>query len=154
MVPLLIAFLVAIVSGGIAIGQSVSLNNAAREATRYGSVLSVDGDVDGWLHRVADVAISSASGDLSPTTGGQRVCVAYVHPAGTETDDRTVRLVESGGVRTIGNGQTCLVDDGRPDTERRVQVAVQRDSHFDAFVFSTAVTLEGHSVARYERVDR
>ncbi len=150
---MLMAFLIAIVTGGLAIGQSVSLNNAARESARYGAVLPVDGDLNTWLGRVADVAVSAASGDLSASTGGQNICVAYVYPDGSDTDDRTIRITEVGGVRTVTDGATCRTD-GRPSSERRVQVTVARTSYFDAFVFATNVTLDAHSTARFERIDR
>lgn len=151
--PVLISFLAAIVTGGVAIGQSVSLNNASREAARYGAVLPVDGDLNTWLGSVADVAISAAAGDLSPSAAGQVICVAYVHPDGVEPDDRTVRIVETNGVRTVTTGATCR-SDGRPSSERRVQVTVARSGYFDAFVFTTDLTLDGHAVARFERFDR
>jgi Flp pilus assembly protein TadG len=151
--PLLVSFLIAIVTGGLAIGQSVSLNNAARESARYGAVMSVDGDLNAWLGRVADVAVSAASGDLSASTTGQSICVAYVYPDGVDTNDRTVRIQEVGGVRTTTVGASCLTD-GRPSSERRVQVAVSRTGYFDAFVFATNLTLDGHSVAQFERFDR
>ena len=152
-VPILLAFLLAIVTGGLTIRQSVSLNNSARETARYGAVLPVDGDMTTWLNTVADVAVSSATGDLSATTPGQQICVAYVYPDGTDADDRTTRVVETAGTRTVDVGSTCLTD-GRPTTERRVQITVERSSFFDAFVFSTNINLRGEAVARFERFDR
>jgi len=152
-VPLLMAFLIGIVTGGLAIGQSVSLNNAARETVRYGAVLPVDGDLNAWLETVADVAVSSATGDLSATTPGQSICIAYVYPDGIDPNDRTVRITEVAGVRTITVGSSCVTD-GRPSSERRVQVTVARSGYFDAFVFATNLNLGGESVARFERFDR
>lgn len=152
-IPILLAFLLAIVTGGLAIRQSVSLNNSARETVRYGAVLPVDGNLNTWLTTMADVAVASATGDLSATSPGQRICVAYVYPNGSDPNDRTTRLMEIGGVRTVNVGSTCL-SDGRPPSERRVQVTVERAGYFDAFVFNSNLTLSGQSVARFERFDR
>lgn len=152
-IPILLAFLLAIVTGGLSIRQSVSLNNSARETARYGAVLPVDGDLNNWLATVADVAVTSATGDLSATSPGQRICVAYVYPDGSDTNDRTTRLLEVGGVRTITANATCMPD-GRPSSERRVQITVERTGYFDAFIFATNITLGGQSVARFERFDR
>ncbi len=152
-IPILLGFLLAIVTGGLAIRQSVSLNNSARETARYGAVLPVDGDLNTWLGTVADVAVASAAGDLSASSPGQSICIAYVYPNGSDPNDRTKRLREVAGVRTIDVGATCL-SDGRPPSERRVQITVQRSGYFDAFVFNSNLTLSGQSVARFERFDR
>lgn len=152
-IPILLAFLLAIVTGGLSIRQSVSLNNSARETARYGAVLPVDGNLNNWLATVADVAVTSATGDLSATSPGQRICIAYVYPDGSATNDRTMRLTEIGGVRTVAVNATCMAD-GRPSSERRVQVTVERTGYFDAFIFNTNITLSGQSVSRFERFDR
>lgn len=151
--PILLGFLLAIVTGGLAIRQSVSLNNSARESVRYGAVLPVDGDLNAWLATVADVAVSSATGDLSASSPGQSICIAYVYPDGSDPNDRTTRITEVGGVRTVDVGATCLAD-GRPASERRVQITVERTGYFDAFAFTTNITLSGQSIARFERFDR
>lgn len=148
--PLLIAFLLGIVTGGLAYNRSISLNNAARETARYGATRPVGSDLNAWLNTVADVAVAAAGGDLNSTVSGQRVCVAYVYPKGSSVQDMTIRLIEQGGVRTKTTGQTCFTD-ARPDDERRVQVEVQRRSTFEAMFFSRDLVLDAHSLARFER---
>ena len=143
------AFLLGIVTFGLSYNRAISLNNSAREAVRYGAVQPVDGDLDSWLERTADVAVSAATGDLDSGTDGQYVCVAYVYPDGVDTDDRTKMLVENAGVRTTSNG-VCMMD-GRPASERRVQVVVRRNSNVQAVIYSRNLPLASHSVARFER---
>jgi hypothetical protein len=139
------------VTSALAYGRSTSLQTAVREASRFGATLPVEGDLDGWLADVLTVARAAAVGDLDAGVEGQRICVAYVYPDGTDVNDRTKRLTESLGV--IGTPETGLdcYADGRPDNERRVQVAVERQSTIQAVFFSVDVTLDAPAAARYER---
>jgi Flp pilus assembly protein TadG len=148
--PVLLAILVGTITAGMAYNLNNSLNNGARESTRYGATLPVDGDMSGWLNSVADVARDSASGDLHAGVPGQQICVSYVHPDGTAGDDRTTSLTEVAGVRTITVGSSCFTD-SRPNDERRVQVALQRTTDLEAVVYSTTLTIAAESVARFER---
>ncbi len=148
--PIMLSLLFGIVTGGVAFSHNLSLDNAARETSRFGATLPVDGDLPNWLNQVADVAIGSATGALDVGLAGREICVAYVYPAGTHPHDRTLRLNEDAvGVRTT-TAQPCVAD-GRPASERRVQVVVQRDSELIVFYFTKALTLSSQSVARYER---
>ena len=149
-VPVLAALLLGTVTAGLAYNRNNSLNNASREAARYGATLPVGSDLTTWLNTVADVARESASGDLDPAVSGQQLCVAYVHPAGTTADDRTTRLIEVAGSRTVGVGSPCF-NDGRPGTERRVQVEMSRTTRLDAVFHSTTLTLTAESVTLFER---
>ncbi len=150
--PLLITLLFGIVSGGITYYRGVSVNNAAREAARFGSTLVIDGDLAGWLDSVADTAISASNGAAAPDAPGQYVCVAFVHPDGAGPHDQTARIVETAGVRgPVEVGSTC-VSDGRPPSEARVQVVVRRNSDIGAIMFDRTIGLAGETVARYDRV--
>lgn len=149
--PLLLAFLLGTVTVGTAYDQNISMNNAARESSRYGAVRSVEADLAGWLESVADVAVASATGDMDANVAGQYVCVAYVYPDGTSSEDRTVRLVEQAGTRQVQSGQSCF-SDGRPSDERRVQVQLTRDTDIEAVLYSQTITLDASSVARFERI--
>ena len=125
-------------------------DNAARETARYGATLPIDGDLPAWLDQLADVAIGTATGTLAVGAPGRQICVAYVYPAGTHPHDRTERVIEdSAGVRTTA-AQPCVVD-GRPATERRVQVVIERDAELIVFYFTNTIGLNSQSVARYER---
>lgn len=149
--PVLLAFLLGTVTVGTAYDQNISMNNAARESSRYGAVRSVEADLAGWLESVADVAVASATGDMDANVAGQYVCVAYVYPDGTSSEDRTVRLVEQAGTRQVQSGQSCF-SDGRPSDERRVQVQLTRDTDIEAVLYSQTITLDASSVARFERI--
>jgi len=148
--PVLLAFLLGTVTVGTAYDRNISMNNAARESSRFGAVRSVESDLVTWLETVADVAVGSATGDLDSTVAGQFVCVSYVYPDGTSSQDRTVRIIEQSGVRQVQDGQSCFVD-GRPADERRVQVQLRRDTDIEAVLFSQTITLNANSVTRFER---
>jgi hypothetical protein len=148
--PLLMGMLLGTLTAGLAYNRNQSMNNAARESSRYGAVLPVESDLDAWLDRVADVAIESTTGDVVASVPGQRVCVAYVYPDGTDTEDRTKSIVELAGFRTVTVGGTCFTD-SRPDHERRVQISLERTSEVEAVLYSRNLTLTAESIALFER---
>ena len=148
--PILAALLLGIVTVGLALNGKNSINNAAREGSRYGATLSVETTMGDWLDDVADVAIRSGTGQLDNGVDGRSVCVAYVYPAGTAATDRTSKVeIDQAGVRVYSLGQ-CFAD-GRPNDERRVQVAAARDTEVFALFFVRNVTLDAESVSRFER---
>ena len=149
-IPILVSLVLGGISTGLAYDTNNSLNNGARESARFAATLPVNNGLAPWLNEIADVAIGSTSGLLDPTVPDQGLCVAYVYPDGTDPDDQTAALIETGGSRSVSNGATCF-DDGRPDDERRVQVVLERSSDIEAALFSTTVSLEASSVVRYER---
>lgn len=149
--PLLIMLLLGTITMGMDYNRSISLNNSAREAARYGATLPIEGDLQGWLNSIADVARDASAGDLAAGAPGQRICVAYVYPDGTETHDRTMRLVETAGARQLLAGGTCF-NDGRGPDERRVQITVERDMQATTGLWSSSGDLTAQSVVRFERV--
>lgn len=138
---LLVMLLLGTVTAGLAYGRSNALQTAAREGTRFGATLPDSGT---WLDSVLDVTKAAAIGDLAGTVSGQYICVALVSSSGTK------RMTETGGVRSGVLASECFLD-GRPSEEERVQVVVQRDATINAVVFTTTITLESESAARYER---
>lgn len=149
--PILAALLLGIITGGIALNSSVSMNNAARESARFGATLPVAPSMGDYLQDVADVAIRSATGDLDDGVPGRVVCVAYVYPDGGAPEDQTTRLmIDPAGTATTTVGTRCF-DDGRPDDERRVQVSLQRTSDLIVVFWQRTLNLDASSVARYER---
>lgn len=154
LLPLLLMLLIGIVSVGVAYNHQLSLTHGAREATRYAATLPVsnfNSEADpmaAWLEEVADRAIESASGSLDPGTPGWEVCVAYVHPNGTLADDSTTSRTETESGASAGT-TSCFVD-GRPNTERRVQVVAQREVDFNVVVFTQTLTLDAEAASRYE----
>lgn len=140
---LLVTLLVGTVTAAVAYGRGNSIQNAAREASRFGATLP-DGGTEDWFASVRDVARAAAIGDLDPGVAGQQICVAFI----TE-DDAATHVRDIGG--TLGSVQSgdCFTDDR--SGEARVQVAVQRDTTLEVVVFSRDITLSASAAARYER---
>lgn len=149
-VPIFVTLVIGAATLGLSYNANNSLNNAARESARYGATLAVEGDMSAWLSQVADAAVLAAGGELGNEVPSRQICVAYVHPAGTATTDQTVAMVRSGAGDTLATGKTCF-GDGRPDNERRVQVAVSRESTIQAVVYGSIFEVEAKSVVVYER---
>jgi len=159
-VPLLLALVFGMFSGGLAYNRKLTLTNAVREGSRYGATLAVaqarsqtactsTDAIDCWLAQVATITEKAADGELGTSVGSRRVCVAYIS-SGAGPDDATrsrVRTSASADVTTPGG--TCF-DDGRPPGERRVQVSAQRDGKLELVLRSTKLTLKSQSVTRFE----
>lgn len=140
---LLSMMLVGVATAAIAFSRNNSIENAAREASRFAATLP--GPIDTtWLHDVRDVARSAALGELDPSVPGQYICVAQYDGSSWK------RLTETNGVETSPDSQDCFAD-SLPADQSRVQIVTSRDTTIDAAVFSIDVTLEGEAAARYER---
>lgn len=151
--PLLLTLLLGIITGGVAFSRSIAVDNAAREASRYAATLPVEIDMDTWLNDVANVAIRSATGDMDTGEQGREICVAYVYPDGSDPDDQTTRItIDTTGVRVVTVGSTCY-GDSRPNSERRVQVLLERESDLLLALWDRTLTLEGESTVRFERAN-
>ena len=139
---LLVMLLVGTVTAAIAFGQNNSIENSAREASRFGATLP--GPVDTtWLQSVRDVARAAAQGALDPSDSGQYICVAFINGASI------MSLTDTAGVEAYP-GTACF-SDGLPADELRVQVMTQTDATIEAMLFSIDVTLSAPAAARYER---
>ena len=139
---LLVMLLVGTVTAAIGYGRGNSIQNAAREATRFGATLPEAGE-DAWFKQVRDVARAAGTGDLDSTVPGQLICVAFIRD-----DDTATRFTDVGGVESSQSGN-CFDDDR--SQEARVQVLVQRETTLEVVVFSRDVTVSASSAARYER---
>lgn len=139
---LLVMLLVGTVSAAIAFGRNNSIENAAREASRYAATLPGPVDTD-WLKDVRDVARAAAMGDLDTSVDGQHICVAHYNGSAW------TRLTDTGGSEATSS--TNCFTDGLPATQSRVQIVARRDTSLEAVFFSIDVTLEGEASARYER---
>lgn len=147
--PLFFMLLLGTVSAAIAYGQSSSITNATRESSRFGATLTVEGDLSAWLTTVAASAENAAIGDVDVMRPGHSVCVAYVYPAGTETEDRTLSLtVDTSGA--VEARRPCYLD-GRPNDERRVQVVIERPATIETGVWSSDITLSARAAGIFER---
>lgn len=136
---ILVMLLVGVTTSAIAFGQKNSIENAAREASRYAATLK---PMD--LGTVLDVARSAAQGDLDGGVDGQYICVAYLSDSGWE------KLEETAGVQSGPSAGECY-SDGLSDI--RVQIVTQRDSEINAALFSIDFTLNAQATARYERIE-
>lgn len=139
------------VSAGIAYNHQLSLTHAAREAGRYAATLPVTNfaSMDEWLGEVIDQTITDATGSLDDGVPGQYVCVAYVSPGSISSDSTKSRVRDANGLAAAVLGQPCFAD-GRPASERRVQIEVRRDTNFNVLLFSRTLTLDSSAVNRFE----
>ena len=97
--------------------------------------------------------INDSTGSLGPGVPGHFVCVAYVHPDGIVPADQTRNRIDDAGMVSHNAAAQCFpppLFDGRPDSERRVQVVVARDVDFNALVFSSTLTIDAEAVSRFE----
>ena len=139
---LLVMLLVGVVTSALALGQKNSIENAAREASRYAA--TYPGPVDNaWLVKVRDVARAAAQGDLNTGVDGYYICVAH-----TGSGQRLVDTNLSPAPPTPPG--TCY-NDGLSDS--RVQIVTRRNTQINAAVFSIDVTLRAPATARYERAE-
>ena len=149
--PIIIMIALGIISGGTQYQRKLSLANGAREGSRYAATLPLDNfvNLNAWLDDVSTVATGAVDDGLPATAAGRIVCVAYVFPNGTATNDRTTRRQVNGNGTAVYSNATCF-SDSRPSTERRVQVSLQRDGALDAGFVKVSLTLSGKAVARFE----
>ncbi|MEY2420985.1 MAG: hypothetical protein QOI95_1052 [Acidimicrobiaceae bacterium] len=155
--PLLVMLLLGMFTGGLAWNQKLATTNGVREGSRFGATLGVSsascssgaGTLDCWLKQVADVTQSASEGELGSSVASRNICVAYVYPTGATANDRTKALVRTASGDSITTGATCF-SDGRPDTERRVQVTGSRQATIEFMLFTLTPTLSTESVTRFE----
>ena len=142
---LLMTILLGTVTAAIAFSQQNSIENAAREGSRFGATLPGDPTTTAWLHDVMDVTRAAGVGDLDTTVPGQFICVAYVADNGSVT-----ALRQSGGVTPTQSNTECYAD-GLGSSQSRVQVVTGRDSEIQGVFFSVDLDLRGQAAARWER---
>lgn len=148
--PLIVMLIFGMFSGGMALSQKNSIENAAREASRLGatSVVVDTSNTKPWLDDVANAAIAAATGELDADVSGQYVCVALVGTS-NGTDGRKVI---SEGAATYDTGSCGAVGEMDCPTGRPcVQVKLQRDAILDVVLTRHEMTLDASSVTIYER---
>ena len=148
--PLLVMFLFAILSAGLAWNQNLALGHGARLAGRYAATLPTRDytSLDDWLDTVAARVISSSEGNLDSGVTGRIICVAYVHPAGSGTLDHTRSRTET--TSGVTRADSACFSDGQTNTEQRVQVSSERQGSFEVALWSRAITIHQQTVYRYE----
>jgi hypothetical protein len=147
---ILVMLLVGVVTSAIAFGQKNSIENSAREASRYAATYPVPdnnpevANWNQWLGTIRDVARSAAQGNLDSGVDGYYICVAHIG-SGQRLIDTNVTPAPP-----TPTGNSCY-DDGLSDT--RVQIVTQRASQISAAFFTVDVTLRAPATARYERAE-
>ena len=155
--PILVMLLLGMFTGGYAYNQKLAITNGVREGSRFGATLPVasstcgsgSGTLDCWLAQVADVTQSASEGDLVSTAPGLSICVAYVYPAGTSSNDSTKSLTRTSGGDSVSAGTSCFTD-SRPNGERRVQVTASRQGKIEYLISKATPTLSSQSVTKFE----
>jgi Flp pilus assembly pilin Flp len=141
--PFIMMVVLGLVSAGVGYNLKITLTHAAREAARYAAILPTDGDTETWLANVEARLLDNASGALDTGQPGATYCIAYVD--GSSTGPETKHIDETGAINT-----GWCSDDGRGDSEWRVQIEVSRDTDFNALFFSQTISLGSSAVSRYE----
>jgi Flp pilus assembly protein TadG len=168
--PVFMAIVLGMFTGGIAYNTKQGLTSGAREGSRYGATLpvlsspcaSASGatNLDQWLKCVSDITVNAAAGELTANSGGRTVCVAYVND-GTSTGSNDVtkfrEVTDSGGSEVVATGSTdcfarySLAADGLTG-KRRVQVVVKRTKKLEAVLITQTLNLSSASVTPFEPV--
>ena len=129
--PLLMALVLGIYTGGLAYTNKISLVEAVREGARYGASLPVGTTpVATWEAGVKDRVVSASGGDLALAD----VCVKYALPIG---------------------GSDCGVADppgaSNEPAVHLVKVSATKQAKIEFFFYTSEPLLRGKIVARFER---
>lgn len=145
--PLLVSLLLGMLTAGIAISHKSSVNNAVREAARYGATVpsaqcATTSNCSNltWAQLVQSIAVSRSDGQL--TTGN--VCVALVSGSGSSP-------VAVDSTHTTAGGTSPCYADQSADTGMRVQVTATRTDTMQFVFFSKSVNETGQATARFEQ---
>ena len=142
LVPVFMAMVLALFSGGVAYNRRIDLSHAAREGARYGSALPQD--QTNWAQLVRDVVVNRSGGELKTND----VCVALVNGG----SGGTVITGDLGGPWShvpTGFPPNCYADDNS-DPGLRVHVAARKPAEIQALLFTYPVNLSVQATARHE----
>ncbi|MEO5842912.1 MAG: TadE family protein [Acidimicrobiales bacterium] len=144
--PLLSMMALGMLTGGIALDRKQDINNASREAARFGATVAEHqcddiSKCDGftWAELVRSLAVERSNGALVVAN----VCVALVSGPGWAP------VAVSSTHTTKGGVNPCFVDNSS-DEDERVQVSVSRTDKMEAVVFSMNLNLSSKAIARFE----
>ena len=129
--PLLMALVLGIYTGGLAYTNKISLVESVREGARYGASRLVGTDsVTTWETSVRNRVVSASGGDVA----FDDVCVKFVLPTG---------------------GSDCGISDppgaSNEPSVHLVKVSATKQSKIEFFFFTSEPLLRGKIVARFER---
>jgi Flp pilus assembly protein TadG len=131
--PVLLALVLGLFTGGQAYSNKIAVMESVREGARFGASLPMGsgaGALASWETSVRNRVVDAADGDVPLAN----VCVAWVLPgAGTHCG-----LADPAGA-------------SNEPTVHLVKVSATKPATFEFFFFSTSTTLSGKLVARFER---
>ena len=149
--PILVMLLFGLLSGGMAWNQNLALSQGVRVGARYGATLPTTNytSLDDYLDVLATRVVNNSDSNLATTVSGRMVCVAYVHPNGTDTLDKTRSRTETGTGTVSRNSSPCFTD-SQSSSDTRVQAVAERTATIETGFWSMSVTLHQQIVFRYE----
>jgi hypothetical protein len=147
--PILAMLLFGVISAGMAWNQNLALAQGARVGGRYAATLPTRdySSMDDYLDAVATRVVAASEGAVASGVSGRLVCVAYVHPAGSTTLDRTRSRSET---TSVARSDSACFSDGEASSETRIQVVTERAVTFETGLWSRSLTLHQQLVFRYE----
>jgi Flp pilus assembly protein TadG len=137
-VPLLIALLLAIITGGVAFSRSVSLNDAVRAGARVGATKAITVS-DTWAADVQSATTAASADGLVAAN----VCVLLVKGPSSSLVRASSPSCTLAPVPATPTGLAA--------TDCVVKVWGQRPVTFNALFVNSSVTLKRAAVLRYER---
>ena len=138
--PLMMALILGLVTGGSAYNRKLSMTNAVREGSRFGATL--DGSTS-WASSIQTRTVELATGDLTSS----QVCVQRV---------KNGSVVSYGGYtyEALGSGCSSIaaptVTASSTDCVVKVWAARVNQDKLQVIFFSSNLTLTSKSIARYE----
>ena len=131
--PLLLALMLGLFTGGQAYSEKIAVIESVREGARYGASLPMGsgaGALTAWEASVRNRVVSASNGDVAPAD----VCIAWVLPSGSSH----CGLADPAGA-------------SNEPTVHLVKVSATKAAKMEFFFFSKTATLNGRLVARFER---
>ncbi|MEJ7764142.1 MAG: TadE/TadG family type IV pilus assembly protein [Acidimicrobiales bacterium] len=135
-VPLAMALLLGIFTGGSAYFKKISLVDAARDGARYGASLKVPPDgLEGWKQAVRDRVAELSGGQVAAF----EVCADLVVPTNTNT------------ACNVADPKGASSDPSALTPASVVKVSVSKPTKLEFMFFTMTPTLSAKIAARYER---
>lgn len=133
--PVLVALLLGMFTGGMAYFQKISIADATREGARYGATLDdrLTGGLTTWQANVKARVVSLAGGTITTAD----VCADLVTP--TSTGNTSCGVADPPGAYSI------------EATTRVVKIRVTKSTKIQWFFLASTTDLSAQNAARYER---
>lgn len=153
--PVLFLLLFGTITGGLTFSRQNSVENAVREATRFGAILP-DFEDAGNLNELYRQVRSAATGDLDADVPDRSICVALIDDDDTwdyeiYTDSDNVDSSDSDVASPPAACAKASDDLTVGAGTRRIWVRASRTSDIEAVFYQQTITLDSRSMTRYER---